>query len=283
VMTGAIAIMAVAAHAFAGRPEFGHFTDAGGTAVGIEHAFGRLAGVLFAAALIVAAMLGAAAVSLSTAYALGDVLAFKHSLHRKPWEAVGFYLLYGLLIVGAAALVLTPGMPLGPLTAAVQALAGVLLPSATVFLLLLCNDRAVLGPWVNGRWLNLLTGVVVAVLVLLSPVLTASVLFPSIGGHAIAAILFGCGGLATATAVAAMLRNRRAETRIDRRHREHWRMPPLDRLDPVRLTPIARLWMIALRGYLLLAGGLVLPRIVALAAGTAAWLTSAAGREPPRC
>jgi Mn2+/Fe2+ NRAMP family transporter len=33
----------------------------------------------------------------------------------------------------------------------VQILAGVLLPSATVFLLLLCNDREVLGPWVNGR------------------------------------------------------------------------------------------------------------------------------------
>jgi len=67
VMIGAVAIMAVAAHAFAGRPEFGSFTDAGGTAVGIEHAFGRFAGVLFAVARIVAAMPTAAAVSLSTA------------------------------------------------------------------------------------------------------------------------------------------------------------------------------------------------------------------------
>ena len=41
---------------------------------------------------------------------------------------------------------LIPGAPLGVITEAVQALAGVLLPSATVFLLLLCNDREVLGP-----------------------------------------------------------------------------------------------------------------------------------------
>jgi hypothetical protein len=57
-------------------------------------------------------------------------------------------------------------------------LAGVLLPSATVFLLLLCNDHAVLGPWVNGRALTVFTGAVIAALVMLSIILTASVSFP---------------------------------------------------------------------------------------------------------
>ena len=57
---------------------------------------------------------------------------------------------------------LIPGAPLGVITTAVQALAGVLLPSATVFLLLLCNDRAVLGPWRNPGWLNVLATVIVA-------------------------------------------------------------------------------------------------------------------------
>ena len=59
---------------------------------------------------------------------------------------------------------LTPGAPLGLLTNAVQTLAGVLLPSATVFLLLLCNDKAVLGPWVNTRGMNLFTGAVIVAL-----------------------------------------------------------------------------------------------------------------------
>jgi Mn2+/Fe2+ NRAMP family transporter len=99
-------------------------------------------------------VIGAMAVSLSTAYAIGDVLSVNHSLHRKPKEAKAFFAVYGGLVVLAAALVLTPETPLGLLTNAVQALAGVLLPSATVFLFLLCNDEAVLGPWVNGRGLT---------------------------------------------------------------------------------------------------------------------------------
>lgn len=56
------------------------------------------------------------------------------------------------LIVAAAAITLIPGAPIGLITTAVQALAGLLLPSARVFLLLFCNDRHVLGPWVNPRW-----------------------------------------------------------------------------------------------------------------------------------
>ena len=118
---------------------------------GLERHAGRVAGVLFALALIDASIIGAAAVSLSTAYAIGDVLSLKHSLHRKPTDAEGFYAVYCGLIAVAAALVLIPGAPLGLLTNAVQTLAGVLLPSATVFLLLLCNDKAVLGPWANTR------------------------------------------------------------------------------------------------------------------------------------
>ena len=170
VMIGAIAMMAFAAQVFIGRPEFGNFTDAAGVAAGLEAYAGRLPAVLFAIALIDASVIGAMAVSLSTAYAIGDVMALRHSLHRKPTEAKGFYAVYCGLIVVAAALVLTPGAPLGLLTNAVQALAGVLLPSATVFLLLLCNDRAVLGPWVNGKALNAFTGAVIAVLVTLSVV-----------------------------------------------------------------------------------------------------------------
>jgi len=82
----------------------------------------------------------------ATSHALGDVLGLKHSLHRGVTQAKGFYAVCSLLIAGAAAPVLIPGVPLGLLTEGVQVLAGVLLPSAPVFLLLLSNDRDVLGP-----------------------------------------------------------------------------------------------------------------------------------------
>ena len=266
VMIGAVAMMACAAAAFAGRPEFGNFQDAGAVAAGLGKYFGHITGVFFAIALIDASVIGAMAVSLSTAYAIGDVLSLRHSLHRKPKDAKAFYGVYGGLVTLAAALVLIPGTPLGLLTNAVQALAGVLLPSATVFLLLLCNDHAVLGPWVNGRWLNVFTGAVIAVLLMLSIVLTASVLFPDLGEAAILAILGG-GTLFTLAIAAALLVIRRDERAMwtDSFGRMIWRMPPLNQLPPAHMTPLTRIWLSVLRGYLVVAGGLVFWRIVELA------------------
>ena len=269
VMVGAIAMMAFCAAIFGGHAEFGNFTDAGGVSAGLEKYVGKLPAVLFAIALIDASIIGACAVSLSTAYAIGDVLSLRHSLHRKVTEAKGFYAVYGSLIAVAAVLVLTPGTPLGLLTNAVQTLAGVLLPSATVFLLLLCNDKAVLGPWVNNRWLNLFTGSVIAVLVMLSIILTAAVLYPDMSGGTIVAILAG-GTLSALFAAAIVWTFRRArgapaEPPVDRSQKATWRMPPLDELPPARLSLLNRTGMIVLRGYLVVAAGLVLIRIVQLA------------------
>ena len=227
--------------------------------------------MLFAFALIDASVIGACAVSLSTAYAIGDVLSLRHSLHRKPTDAKGFYAVYGGLILVAAGLVLTPGTPLGLLTNAVQTLAGVLLPSATVFLLLLCNDKAVLGPWVNSRGVNLFTGAVIAALVMLSIVLTASVLYPDMSGDTIVEILVGGSlvGLVTFLIGQGLRRRRgeRTEASVDRAGQDSWRMPPLDQLTPAHLGLLSRVWMIVLRAYLVVAGGLVLVRIVVLALG----------------
>jgi Mn2+/Fe2+ NRAMP family transporter len=272
VIIGAVAMMAFTAAAFDGKPEFGNFTDAGAVANGIGQYTGRAAGVMFAIALIDASIIGASAVSLSTAYAIGDVLSLRHSLHRKPSDAKGFYAVYCGLIIIAAGIVSTPGAPLGLLTNAVQTLAGVLLPSATVFLLLLCNDKAVLGPWVNTRWLNVFTGSVIAVLVMLSVILTASVLFPDatnetvilsiLGGGSILGIVIGAG-----TLLAKKRQGGRQPTAAARAFipRGEWRMPPLHKLPAARLSLAARIWMFVLRAYLLLAGGLILVRIVTLA------------------
>jgi Mn2+/Fe2+ NRAMP family transporter len=275
VIVGAVAIIAFTAATFAGQAEFGNFTDAGGIAAGLEKYVGRSAGVMFAIALIDAALLGASAVSLSTAYAIGDVFSARHSLHRKVTEAKGFYAVYFLLISISAAIVLTPGSPLGLLTVAVQVLAGVLLPSATVFLLLLCNDKPVLGPWVNTRWLNYFTGAVIAVLVLLSVILTASVLFPdATNEQVILGILGGGGAIAVIAALVIMALSQTGRSAASAEEvaaaaasREAWRMPPLDQLAPANVSLAAKTWMAVLRLYLVVAGGLVLFRIVMLAIG----------------
>jgi NRAMP (natural resistance-associated macrophage protein)-like metal ion transporter len=273
VMIGGVAMMSFCAALYAGKPEFGNFTDAGGVINGLSKYAGHAASTLFAIALLDACIIGAAAVSLSTAYAIGDVFKIRHSLHRGVSDAKGFYLVYFGIVVAAAALVLIPGSPLGLLTEAVQTLAGVLLPSATVFLLLLCNDKAVLGPWVNSKRLNVFTGAVVWVLVMLSIILTASVMYPDISGAAILETLGGGTALALAGyAITLMLRERRrdgasaesglAASAHSKHSRESWRMPPLDSLPPPNLSLTKRIWMGVLRGYLVVAVGLVVVKVV---------------------
>jgi hypothetical protein len=208
VVVGAAALMGTTAVAFAHSGA--QFTDSAGLARGIAAYAGHVAGALFAVALLDAAVIGAFAVSLSSAYAIGDVLGMKHSLHRGVGQAKGFYALYAALICGAAVIVLLPGSPLGLITEGVQVLAGVLLPAATVFLLMLCNDRAVLGPWVNTAKTNAFTGAVIAVLITLSIVLTASVMFPAITASAIFAIMAGCAVVAVAGGGFALVRARRS-------------------------------------------------------------------------
>src|SRR5437868_354536 len=180
VVVGAAAIMMATAAAFSGTPEHGQFTDGLGTAIGLATQRGPLLASVFALLLLDASIIGACAVTLATSYAFGDVFGLRHSLHR-PWsEAKPFYASFTVLVTLAAAIVLIPGAPLGLFTTAVQALAGLLLPSASLFLLLLCNDRDVLGPWVNRPWLNALASVILGVLIVLSLILVATTIFSSL-------------------------------------------------------------------------------------------------------
>ena len=271
VVVGAVAMMSFSAAAFQATPGAGHFTDAAGVAAGLAHAGGRIAGVLFAIALIDASIIGAAAVGLSTSYAIGDVLGLRHSLHRKPSEAKGFYTVFGLLLLGSAIIVLIPGSPLGLITEGVQTLAGVLLPSATMFLLLLCNDKAVLGPFVNGRKTNVFSGAVVIALLLLSVILTVAVVFPSISAVHILWIL-GAGVVLSAAGGGWLLvtqwRRHRANPVLDPIAQYDdpagWRMPSLSLLERPEVSLTRRIIIGAMRFYLVAACVLVVVRVVQL-------------------
>jgi hypothetical protein len=232
-------------------------------------------GGLFAIVLLDASIIGAAAVTLSTSYAFGDVFNLKHSLHRSFREAKAFYASYSAMIAVAAGVVLIPGAPLGLLTTAVQALAGVLLPSAAVFLLLLCNDPEVLGPWVNPRWLNATASVIIGLLLTLSGTLVITTLFAGINA-AQAAIWLGVALIAGGAAAGGwlQLRARRggpaaapAHLTMSRAERINWRMPPLALLKPVQWSAGTKLGMLMLRGYLVISVLLLIVKAVQLGGG----------------
>ncbi|MFL0293566.1 NRAMP family divalent metal transporter [Mycobacterium sp. SMC-18] len=293
VMVGAVAIMAAAAFGLGGSAAAGNFTDAGDVATQLGRHVSPTAGALFAILLLDASLIGANAVGLATTYALGDTMGKRHSLHWKVSEAPAFYLGYAALLAVAAAVSFSPDHVLGLLTQGVQALAGVLLPSATVFLVLLCNDKAVLGPWVNTMRQNIMAGVIVWALVLLSLALTAATFFPNLTaaqlewgfGAGVGVGMLGGGVIAGATArsrhrqrkqaaadVAAELGgldpeqvedlddqpdDRAVRKALRNQERDSFRTPALDTLDRPAWSPLRVAGMVALRGYLLVAVVLV--------------------------
>jgi Mn2+/Fe2+ NRAMP family transporter len=270
VVIGAAALVMTGEWAARSTNTAGHFIDAGATA----HLLGEQRGTLgwvFAIVLMDASIIGAAAVTLATSYAFGDVFGLKHSLHRGFADAKQFYLSYTAMVVLAAAIVLIPGAPLGLITTAVQALAGLLLPSASVFLLLLCNDREVLGPWVNRPWLNWVAGLIVATLLLLSGILMTTTLFPTLNVVAVASYLALSLVILVAAAVPVLRWLAGRQPAAGAAHlpargvdRNTWRMPPLTLLEPVTWSPGTRLAMIALRAYLVVGALLLVVKAIQL-------------------
>jgi Mn2+/Fe2+ NRAMP family transporter len=296
VMTGATALMAVTAFGLAGT-DAGNFTDAGAVAFGLAHHLGNTVGVLFAIVLLDASLIGANAIGLATTYAIGDAMGKRHSLHWKITEAPLFYGGYALLLLVSAAVAFSPDHVLGLVTQGVQALAGVLLPSATVFLVLLCNDRAVLGPWVNTVRQNIIAWTIVWSLVLLSLALTATTFFPGLSTGTIEAGLAGGAVIGIIGGAAAIIAGRRssdrreaefiarefeggldpeevdeiddiplltrAERRAVRQHdRASWQTPNLASLERPTMSPSRRVGLLTLRGYLVLAVAFVVIKIV---------------------
>jgi Mn2+/Fe2+ NRAMP family transporter len=134
--------------------------------------------------MINAAVLGTTAISLSSAWAYGEVKGWAHSLEMPIGKAKGFYATYVVCVTLAAAIVLIPGAPLQLIIIGVQVLAGIMLPSAIIFLQLLLNDKELLGErFANKAWNNWVNWTIIIVLFALSLVLAAQVtapkLFPS--------------------------------------------------------------------------------------------------------
>jgi NRAMP (natural resistance-associated macrophage protein)-like metal ion transporter len=268
VVVGAACIMMASASAFTGTADFGRFDNALGVAHGLAGHIHPFVGSIFAVLLFDASIVGASAVTLATSYAFGDMFGLRHSLHRSVGEAKLFYSSYSAMVLLAAAIVLIPRAPLGLITTAVQALAGIMLPSSTVFAIMLCNDRAVLGPWVNKPWLNAFAGLIVGALLVLSVILVVSTVIPSIDVTRLLVVLGSVMvGLLIAGAIWLSVTQKRAAPvpEMSRAERENWRMPALAFLERPTWSPVRRIAMFAMSGYLVLAIVLLVVKAVQLA------------------
>jgi Mn2+/Fe2+ NRAMP family transporter len=163
VVVGWFIIVACAATLFSsGRHSIESAADA---AQALRPLAGDYAYLLFAAGLFNASLFAASILPISTAYAVCEGLGFESGLDKKFHEAPVFYWLFTLLIGAGAAVLLIPGLPLVYLLVLSQVVNGVLLPFVLIFMLLLTNDRELMGRHTNSRRFNVIAWTTVGVMI----------------------------------------------------------------------------------------------------------------------
>jgi Mn2+/Fe2+ NRAMP family transporter len=156
-------IVACAATLYAnGRHDIGSAADA---AQALRPLAGEYAYLLFAAGLFNASLFAASILPISTAYAVCEGLGFESGLDKKFHEAPVFYWLYTLLIVLGAGVLLVPHIPLVYVSVLSQVANGIVLPFVLIFMLLLTNDRELMGEHTNSRRYNIVAWVTVVVMI----------------------------------------------------------------------------------------------------------------------
>ena len=178
-----LAALAGCATVVAAAPLFTAGIDTGALQAGTGFAeamlpvVGRPAATLFALGLIEAGAVAMLTISASTAYAVGEVIGGEgHSFNRSLRDAPAFHAANIGLAAVAAAIVLIPGIPLLSIALNANLLATVLMPPALLFLLIMANDRELMGARVNRRSTNVVA-ITIAVLVTLAGSAAAIVAF----------------------------------------------------------------------------------------------------------
>ena len=126
---------------------------------------GEYASLLFAAGLFNASLFAASILPISTSYAVCEGLGFESGLDKKFHEAPVFYWLYTALIVAGAGVLLIPRFPLIHVMVLSQVVNGVVLPFVLIFMLLLTNDRELMGEHINSRAFNIVAWVTVVTMI----------------------------------------------------------------------------------------------------------------------
>lgn len=178
--TGFIAffiIVATAATLYANNIPIETAKDA---ALALEPLAGKYASLLFALGLLGASMLAAFILPLSTSYAICEAFGFEQGISKTPKEAPVFFGLYTVIIIFSVLIVLWPGLSLYNVMLMTQVVNGVLLPPILVFMVLIANNKNVMGEYTNSHAFNIISWIFIIILIILTIMLLAFSLFPDL-------------------------------------------------------------------------------------------------------
>lgn len=151
--------------------------EAKDAALALKPLAGAIASQVFAFGLFVASVFSATILPLATAFYVSEAFGFEAGIDKKWDEAKEFYTLYTGILVISAIIILIPNAPLIQISIWSQVLNGILLPVVLVSMILLINNKKIMGNYVNNKFQNIIGWGAVAVLTGLSLMLLVMPLF----------------------------------------------------------------------------------------------------------
>ncbi len=179
----AIATVVAAAPLYRAQADVSAFVSGADFATALRPYIGSVGATLFALGIIEAGLVAAMTISSSSSYALAEAIAERHSMNLDLAHGRLFYAAAIVSALIAGSVVLTPGAPLLAMTLTVNVLATLLMPPALLFLLLLVNDREIMGDLANGWRANLAGGSIVVAISLVGALYGVITVFPGLLPH----------------------------------------------------------------------------------------------------
>jgi Mn2+/Fe2+ NRAMP family transporter len=158
----------------------GHGTeikDASDAALALQPFAGVLASQVFAFGLFVASIFAAVILPVATAFYVCEAFGFEAGIDKTWDEAPQFYWLYTLIIVIGAGIILFPNAPLIAISLWSQRINGILLPVVLICMMLIVNNKEVMGDYVNKRIGNIIGWTTIVILIALSVILVVTSIF----------------------------------------------------------------------------------------------------------
>jgi len=171
IATVAVAFFIIVACAETLYPNHIVINDAKDAAMALVPLAGHFASQLFAFGFFIASIFSAIILPLATAFYVCEAFGFEGGIDKKWSDAPEFYTLYTIIIILAAGIILLPHAPLIPISFWTQVINAILLPVVLVCMIILVNDKKLMGKFTNKPVINIVGWATVVILVGLSAML----------------------------------------------------------------------------------------------------------------
>ena len=178
IMAIVVAFFIVVACATTIHPSGVKIKTAADAAVALKPLVGRHASAIFAFGLFNASLFAACILPLSTAYYICEGLGWESGVDKDFDEAPQFFWLFTAIIAISAIAILVPSAPLLKIMFLSQVVNGAVLPFVLIFILLLVNDRRLMGDRINGPVFNGIAWLTVVVMIMLTAAMTLDMVWP---------------------------------------------------------------------------------------------------------